>query len=205
MKSPASFEYEQKLWETGIERIAGIDEVGRGAWAGPVVAAAVVFPAFFKPDFDLFDSKLLRPRQREELSGKIERVAKFGIGVVGIPTINKLGIGQATQKAFKKAVRAIKDVNCEHFLIDAFYIRNWSKERQFAIKKGDRICASIAAASVVAKVYRDRLMRNLSLKYPIYGFESHKGYGTKRHQEAIRKFNFSSVHRKSFNLGYLVQ
>ena len=204
MKVPAGFEYETRLWKKGVSRLAGVDEVGRGAWAGPVVAAAVVFPSSFKPDYELFDSKLLLPKQREVLAEKIHRSAHVGVGVVGVPTINKIGIGRSTQKAFKKAVRALGD-DCQYYLIDAFYIRNWIRENQLPIKKGDKVCASIAAASVVAKVYRDNLMCLLAKKYPRYGFDIHKGYGTAFHQERIREYKLSGVHRKSFNLNFLLK
>jgi ribonuclease HII len=203
MKVAASFEYEKGLWRRGIKLIAGIDEVGRGAWAGPVVAAAVVFPPFFTSDFALFDSKLLSPGQREELAEKIKSTAKVGIGTVGVPTINKIGIGWATQKAFRQAVRSL-GLDCEYYLIDAFYIRYWLRDNQLPIKKGDRSCASIAAASIVAKVYRDNLMRKLAEKYPAYGFDIHKGYGTTFHQEQIRRYKLSGVHRKSFDLSFLL-
>ena len=199
MKLAASFDYERALWRGGVKAVAGIDEVGRGAWAGPVVAAAVVFPPFFEPPFELFDSKVLSPSQREELAEKIRQVAGVGIGVVGVPTINKIGIGKATQKAFKQAVKDLA-VDCENFLIDAFYIQHWVREIQTAIKHGDRYCASIAAASVVAKVYRDNLMRGLAQQSPVYGLYFHKGYGTKIHQEAIARHKLSRIHRRSFNL-----
>jgi ribonuclease HII len=204
MKFPAGFEYETKLWKKGIHRLAGIDEVGRGAWAGPIVAAAVVFPPSFNPDFEIFDSKFISSIRREALAEKIKQCAQTGIGRVGVPTINKIGIGRATQKAFKKAVRSLP-IECQYYLIDAFYIRNWVRENQSAIRKGDQYCASIAAASIVAKVYRDNLMRNLAKKYPLYGFDLHKGYGTPLHQERIKKYKFSGIHRKSFNLGYLLR
>ncbi len=203
MKSPASFDHENLLWKQGLEVVAGIDEVGRGAWAGPVVAGAVVFPKTSKIDFDLYDSKLLSPKEREKLSEKIYSTAYVGIGAVGVPTINHVGIGKATQKAFKKAVKNLP-LQPEYFLIDAFYIRNWPKKNQNPIKKGDLYCASIAAASVVAKVFRDQLMRDLHLRYPRYGFASHKGYGTAGHQQAIKEFSFSPSHRKSFDLGWLL-
>lgn len=203
MVSAANFEQESRLWKNGLNQIAGIDEVGRGAWAGPVVAGAVVFPQRYNPDYELFDSKLLSAQKREELAEKIYSVAKVGIGIIGVPTINKIGIGKATQKAFRASIRSL-DVVCDYFLIDAFYIQYWSRRNQLPIKKGDRICASIAAASIVAKVYRDNLMKNLSLKYPRYGFAKHKGYGTPAHQNAIREFKLSRIHRKSFNLAFLL-
>ena len=199
MRLAANLSYERRLWERNINHIAGIDEVGRGSWAGPVVAAAVVFPPFYKPTFKLFDSKLLSPHQREELTEKISPVANIGIGVVSVPIINRIGIGKATQKAFKRAVRALS-VGCEYYLIDAFYIRHWRRDNQLPLKGGDKICASIAAASIVAKGYRDNLMRLLAKKYPQYDFDQHKGYGTRMHQARIREYKLSSVHRKSFNL-----
>ncbi|OGY24329.1 MAG: ribonuclease HII [Candidatus Woykebacteria bacterium RBG_13_40_15] len=199
MKIKATFELERELWKKGIEAIAGIDEVGRGSWAGPVVAAAVVFPKFFKPSFNLFDSKMVTQSEREEIAKKIKEVSTVGLGVIGLDSINKLGIGKATQKAFKAAIKSL-DIEPQHYLIDAFYIRGWKKANQTAMKHGDRLCASIAAASIIAKVYRDNLMAGLDQKYPGYNFAAHKGYGTTDHQEAIRQLLFSPVHRKSFNL-----
>ncbi|MDP2720694.1 MAG: ribonuclease HII [bacterium] len=199
MKFPATFDLEKQLWEKGLNLIAGIDEVGRGAWAGPVVAAAVVFPQFFAPSFRLYDSKLLGAKEREDLATKIWQSAFVGIGIIGVPTINKSGIGKATQKAFRQAAFSLQ-VSPEHYLIDAFYISYWNRAIQTPIKSGDKICASIAAASVVAKVYRDDLMRGLAQKYPAYGLHFHKGYGTKAHQRAIARHKLSRIHRRSFNL-----
>ncbi|MEX0621695.1 MAG: ribonuclease HII [Candidatus Woykebacteria bacterium] len=199
MKIEATFDYEKVLWQDGARQIAGIDEVGRGAWAGPVVAAAVIFPSMFEPHFKIFDSKLLLPHAREELAKKIRAVGKIGIGVVQVPTIDKIGIGNATQKAFKYAVKNLV-VNCDRYLIDAFYIKNWPRDIQIALKSGDKYCASIAAASVVGKVYRDNLMKRLATRFPMYELHRHKGYGTKAHQQAIAHYKLSKIHRKSFNL-----
>jgi len=199
MKFPAGFRYEKKLWKLGYKGVVGIDEVGRGAWAGPVIAAAVAFPPFFKPTFKLFDSKLLSSRQREILSKKIRRIANIGIGVVDELTIDKIGISKASQKAFRKAVMALKNT-CDYYLIDAFYIQYWSRQNQRPVKDGDKICASIAAASIVAKVYRDNIMVGLSKNFPQYGFHLHKGYGTRLHQKKIHKHKLTNIHRKSFNL-----
>jgi ribonuclease HII len=199
MKLPARFNHEQRLWKRGIKRVTGVDEVGRGAWAGPVVAAAVVFPRFFKPPFKLYDSKLLLPSEREEISKKIRKVASVGVGVVDVGVIDKIGVGRASQKAFRRALMSLSSP-CDYYLIDAFYIRYWSKENQLPIKKGDKFCASIAAASIVAKVYRDNLMRVLAKNYPQYRFHTHKGYGTPFHQQAIRQHKLSALHRTSFNL-----
>lgn len=205
MNSPANFYFEKNLWSSNLINLAGVDEVGRGAWAGPVVAAAVVFPENIQfPEF-LYDSKLLLPRQREHLSRLIYKFARsVGIGSVGVRTINSQGISIATHKAFRSAINSLR-VNPDHILVDAFFIKHIRKDIQTPLKKGDAICASIAAASIVAKVYRDAIMKKLSKKYPEYRFGKNKGYGTAMHQRAIRKNNFSKIHRTSFNLNYLIQ
>lgn len=195
-----TLEIEQELWKKGFRFVCGVDEVGRGCFAGPVVAGAVVFP----PNCDLLegvaDSKLLKPRQREKLTEKIKKVALvWAIGEVGVSKINKYGIGKATQMAFRKAIKNLEK-NPDFVLIDAFYIKHLNRKKQSAVKNGDKICASISAASIIAKVYRDKLMKNLHKKYPKYGFAKHKGYGTKFHQQAIKKHGLSRIHRKSFNL-----
>ncbi len=146
------------------------------------------------------DSKLLKPRQRNLLAGEIKRCAiSWAVAEVGVSMINKFGIGKATQMAFRKATRLLER-NPDFVLIDAFYVKHLSRKRQKAVKNGDEICASISAASIIAKVYRDKLMRKLHRKYPQYGFSKHKGYGTRKHQEAIRKYGLSRVHRRSFDL-----
>ncbi len=201
----AHFQYEKELWKKGVEFVAGVDEVGRGSWAGPVVAAAVVFPKNINFAEELYDSKLVLPRHRERLSRLIHQYAlAIGLGVVEVPVINKLGIGKATQRAFRKAIFQLTSVP-SWILIDAFYIKHLKKDNQLPIKKGDTIAASIAAASIVAKVYRDSLMRKLGRLYPEYGFGVNKGYGTAFHQEAIRKYKLCKAHRLSFNLSYLTQ
>jgi len=199
MKFPANFDIEEQLWNSGARFVAGVDEVGRGSWAGPVVAAAVVFPPFFKPPWQLYDSKALTVKERETLSTEIQKVASIGIGEIAVPVINRLGIGKASQQAFRLAIRNLK-LTPDFYLIDAFYIRHFKKDKQLPIKKGDQIVATIAAASIVAKVFRDHLMVGLDKKYPKFGFALHKGYGTKLHQEALREHHLSVAHRKSFNL-----
>ena len=192
--------YEQKLWNAGYARVCGIDEVGRGCFAGPVVAGAVIFPKDVILPEGIADSKLLKPRQREKLELRIKNKALcWAVSEIGVRHINRFGIGKATQMAFRKALKML-DKQADFVLIDAFNIKHLNRKRQKAIKKGDRICASISAASIVAKVYRDRLMKKLARKYPKYGFARHKGYGTKFHQEAIKKYGLSRIHRKSFNL-----
>lgn len=196
---------ENELWESGYSLICGIDEVGRGCFAGPICVGAVIFPKSFKPITGLADSKLLKPRQRVKLAEEIKKQAlAWAVSEISVSHINKMGIGKATQMAFRKAVKMLSR-NPDFILIDAFYIRHLNRKRQKPVKDGDKICVSISAASIVAKVYRDKLMKKLHRKYPQYGFARHKGYGTKRHQEAIRQYGLSRLHRKSFNLEKFLQ
>ncbi len=194
---------EKSLWQKGITRIVGIDEVGRGSWAGPLVAAGVILPPDFKIPKYLADSKLLTPQRRQELDKILRKKAlAFKIAEVSHRVINKIGIGRATQIVFRKIVNSITP-RPEYCLVDAFHIKYLSSVKQKAIKHGDMTCASIAAASIIAKVYRDSLMEKMSLKFPNYGFEKHKGYGTREHQLAIRTYGFSAYHRTSYNLNFL--
>lgn len=193
-----TLDLETALWQKGYTKVCGVDEVGRGAFAGPVCVGAVIFPTSCLLLDGLADSKFLKPRAREQLELRIKGQAiSWTVAEVSVAKINKLGIGKATQTAFR---RAIKSLSPDFVLIDAFYIKHLNRKRQRAVKDGDTICASISAASIIAKVYRDRLMKKLSKIYPQYGLGKHKGYGTKKHQEAIKKFGLSRVHRKSFNL-----
>lgn len=191
---------EQKLWNLGYNYIAGLDEVGRGSFAGPVVVGAVVFSKGVSLPCGIADSKLLKPRERERLAEKIKAEAlAWAVAEIGVAKINKIGIGKATQMAFRKSIKSLNRPP-DYILIDAFYIKHLDRKRQKAVKEGDTICASISAASIIAKAYRDKLMKKLHRKYPNYGFARHKGYGTKAHQEAIKKFGLTEIHRKSFNL-----
>lgn len=191
---------EKTLWKSGFKYVCGIDEVGRGAFAGPVVAGAVVFPPNVILPKGITDSKLLTPKKREKLAEEIKKIALcWAVSEISVMHINKLGIGKATQMAFRKVVKNLRE-DPDFILIDAFYIKHLNRKKQKAIVHGDRICVSIAASSIVAKVYRDNLMRKLHEKYPEYGFCEHKGYGTKKHCEAIKKHGLSRVHRRSFNL-----
>ncbi len=195
-----TLDIETKLWDSGFNYICGLDEVGRGCFAGPVVAGAVIFPKNSSLIDGIADSKQLLSKARENLSEIIKSQAlAWSIAEVSVNVINKVGIGKATQMAFRKAVKSLEK-KADYILIDAFYINRLSRKRQKAIKKGDMICASISAASIIAKVYRDKLMKTLHKKYPQYGFAKHKGYGTKLHQEALKKYGLSRIHRKSFNL-----
>ncbi len=196
-----TLDLENSLWQKGYSAIVGIDEVGRGSWAGPLVVAGVILPKDFQIPDGLADSKLVKPNLRVELSKLINRLAvRVSITEIKPREIDKVGVGKATHIAFRKVVAELKPDFC---LIDAFYIKHFARKRQSAVKDGDKVCASIAAASIVAKVYRDDLMRKLHFQYPGYGFGKHKGYGTKMHQEAIKKYGFSKIHRLSYNMDYL--
>jgi ribonuclease HII len=200
----ATLEEEKKLWEKGFRAVCGIDEVGRGCFAGPVVVGAVIFPKDVElPTEQIADSKLLKPLQRKRTVDLIKsRALAWAVVEVGVPTINKVGIGKATQVAFRKVVKSLEK-SPDFVLMDAFYINRLPtlrRKNQKPIIKGDQISVSIAAASILAKVYRDKLMKAYHKKYPQYHFGKHKGYGTKLHQEAIRKYGLTRIHRKSFNL-----
>lgn len=198
-----TLDLENSFWFKGFNYICGIDEVGRGSWAGPLVVAGVILPKSFVIPENLADSKQVRPAMRVKLSDIIHKSAiAVGIAQIEPRRIDKHGVGQATHEAFRKVVKLLTPAP-DFCLIDAFYIKHFLKSRQRAIKNGDKICASIAAASIIAKVYRDDLMIKLDSIFPQYGFASHKGYGTKFHQEAIKKFGLSKIHRKSYNLSFL--
>lgn len=198
--SSPNLEIEKRLWKRGYHYVAGIDEVGRGAWAGPVVAAAVILPFNVSLPFGLADSKKLTVKRREELNKEIRELAvDFSFGLGSVKIIEKYGIANATQRAMRQAIRGLQNPPDFH-LIDYFEINYIKKSRQRGIKKGDAICASIAAASILAKVYRDNLMIKQGQKrdYGRYKFQNHKGYGTKEHQEAIEKYGVCKIHRVSF-------
>ncbi|MEX2028814.1 MAG: ribonuclease HII [Candidatus Curtissbacteria bacterium] len=200
-----TLEIENSLWAKGYNYIVGIDEVGRGSWAGPLVVAGVILPKNFVIPEDLADSKLVKPQARQKLSKFIQQTAvAFATAQIEPRGIDKHGVGQATHEAFRKVIKILTPVP-DFALIDAFYIKRFLRSRQQAVKDGDKICASIAAASIVAKVYRDSLMKKAHFKYPQYGFGKHKGYGTKMHQEAIKKYGFTKIHRLSYNLDFLFQ
>lgn len=200
-----TFEMEKLLWQEGIKFVAGVDEVGRGCFAGPIVASAVILPPNFSAAKRINDSKLLSPARRKELSEIIKQEAvSYALGVVSINYINKYGIGQANQLAFKKSLNKLSIIP-EYVLVDGFKIKKFFRTRQKAIIKGDRISVTIASASIIAKVYRDELMQNLPYKYNKYGFYGNKGYGTEFHREAIYKYGLSDLHRTSFNLQKFLQ
>ena len=198
--------YENELRAEGIRYIGGVDEVGRGPLAGPVSAACVVLPE----DFDVLgvdDSKKLSEKKREELFDKIrEKALAVGIGMCDNRVIDEINILEATKKAMAEAIRdadsqleekGLSPEGTEHLLIDAVSLKDVDKP-QTSIIKGDAKSLSIAAASIIAKVTRDRLMAEYHRQYPYYGFDTNKGYGTKAHYEGIDKYGITPIHRKTF-------
>lgn len=208
MANYPDFEFERKFWEKGFSAVGGIDEVGRGSLAGPVVAGCAVFSKKIIREsipVAIDDSKKLTPRQREKADRWIRSNALgWGIGEAAAGIINRLGIVKATQMAFRRAVREAQGrTGIDFLLIDAFYapyVKGLRRKNQKAIIKGDTKSVSIAAASIIAKVYRDKLMLKLSKnpKYKRYGWGRNKGYGTGEHRTAIRKFGITRLHRKDF-------
>ncbi len=199
-----TFDEENLLWKKGYKHIAGVDEVGRGCFAGPVVTAAVILPDNFTSIKPINDSKVLSPKIRKELAGVIKQQAiAFAISEVSVKVINNIGIGKSTQQSFRQAIKNLAK-RPDFILIDAFYIQHLSRKNQKPIIHGDGISISIAAASILAKVYRDELMEKLDKKYEIYDFATNKGYGTRKHREAIKKHGLCNLHRKSFDLSKFV-
>jgi len=190
-------DYFEKMYRgQGYHRVAGVDEAGRGPLAGPVVAAAVILP---KEGIGqkLFDSKQIPFRKREELYEVIlSKALSVGIGAVCQEEIDLLNILQATLKAMVLAVESLL-LSPDFILIDGNQTLHFPVPQK-PIRKGDQICNSIAAASIVAKVTRDRMMFECHQKYPQYNFAKHKGYGTKEHRKAIETFGICELHRKTF-------
>lgn len=188
--------YEKELYLKGYEYICGIDEAGRGPLCGPVVAAAVILKKGDKIE-GVNDSKKLSEKKREEIFEIIkERAVAYSVGIVDEKTIDEINILEATRLAMKKAVEGL-NIKPEYALVDA--------EKKVPINvpytpiiKGDALSESIAAASIIAKVTRDRMVIEMDKKYPEYSFAKNKGYGTKEHTEAIKKYGLCDVHRRSF-------
>jgi len=200
----APLEFETALWEQGCLRVFGIDEAGRGAWAGPVVAAAVCLPHDHADLHHLFrgvnDSKQLTPPLRESLALQVQaHTAYWAVGEASNEEIDALGIVPATMLAMRRAMDAICHDGCapDHLLLDALRW-NYHNIPFTPLIKGDSRSLSIAAASILAKVHRDHLMIALNEQYPGYSFAEHKGYGTGQHQQALDHLGPSPVHRRSF-------
>jgi ribonuclease HII len=192
-----NFSNERELWSQGIATIAGVDEVGRGAWAGPIVAAAVILnDRATKKLRGVRDSKLLSPKQREYLYEVIiEQATSYSIGSIAPDIIDTIGIGAANRQAFIAAIAGLTTPP-EMILLDGLPVPLSQPTR--SIISGDRKVYSIAAASVVAKVARDRMMVQLATTFPEYYFDQHKGYGTAAHQRALKKHGPCIIHRKSY-------
>ena len=201
MKTDPTLEFEEALWKQGFFHVAGIDEAGRGCWAGPVTAGAVILPA----DAEMLsvlkgarDSKMMTPAERERMYSVItEHALTWAVGEADNAEIDCFGILNATKNAMKRAVAAL-DPEPVHLLIDYVRLHDVTIP-QTGIKHGDAVSLSIACASILAKVTRDRWMTETAARlYPEYGFDRHKGYGTKQHQAALAEYGPCPLHRLSF-------
>ena len=191
------YKYEKELYKQGINIIAGVDEVGRGPLIGPVVAACVVLPKKFKLE-GLNDSKKLSEKNRDKYYDYIkEHALAYGVGIISPERIDEINIYEATKEAMKQAINETnKQLKLEHVLIDAMKLD--IDIPTTSIIKGDAKSISIAAASVIAKVTRDRMMYELDEQYPQYGFKNHKGYPTKKHLEALSQYGLINGYRKTY-------
>jgi ribonuclease HII len=191
----ATFELEANEMKLGRVPVAGIDEAGRGPWAGPVVAAAVILDERAIPE-GIADSKALDPEAREHLYARIVATSMVGVGIADVDRIDRDNILNATLWAMAEATRALA-IKPRLALVDGNRSPRLACETRTLVK-GDALCLSIAAASIIAKVTRDRLMVELSRSWPEYGFERHKGYGTPEHRIALDRHGATPLHRRSF-------
>ncbi len=203
MKTEPDLIQEGLWWSQGLVRVAGVDEAGRGPWAGPVVAGAVVLPpdpAVARALAGVRDSKQLSPHQRERLFGVIKSLAvSWAAGVVSCQEIDRLGILPATRLAMRQAIDGLNALGGapQALLVDAVRLPAIPLPQRSLIH-GDALSLSIAAASIIAKVTRDQLMREMDGQYPGYGFARHKGYGTAQHAQALNELGPCPIHRRSF-------
>jgi ribonuclease HII len=189
--------FECEAWTRGFRRIAGLDEVGCGPLAGPVVAAAVILPRRCRTLIGLRDSKRLSEKQRENFFELIRDVAfGFGVGIVDAKIIDTVNIRQAARRAMEQALCQLSPPP-DFLILDAIRLPNVTIEQRMVIK-GDGLCMSVAAASVLAKVTRDRLMVEAHRSFPEYGFQEHKGYATAEHLRCLRRYGPCVLHRRSF-------
>jgi ribonuclease HII len=190
------YKYENELYDEGYENICGVDEAGRGPLAGPVVVAACILPPFLKID-GINDSKKLTEKKREALYKIIVKNAlAYSVVFISEKDVDELNIYQATKKGMLKAIEDIK-VKPDYVLIDAMPLGELEIEH-LSLIHGDALSASVAAASILAKVSRDHYMEKMDFKYPNYGFKKHKGYGTKEHLLALEKYGPCKIHRKTY-------
>jgi ribonuclease HII len=187
--------YEAALWAQGFARIAGVDEAGRGALAGPLVAAAVILPAEFDAT-GIRDSKLLTAKQRDEQFARITASCSVAVAKAQAPVLDRRGLHRSNIALLRRAARAL-DPEPDYALTDGFPVPRMPCPA-LSIKKGDVVSASVAAASIVAKVTRDRIMLRLDRRFPAFGFAHNKGYGTPEHWDALEAHGPSPVHRLSF-------
>ena len=190
--------YEDRLRQKGFRLIAGADESGRGALAGPLVAAAVILPEqFFLPG--LKDCKLLSPDRRKEFYGKIvEQAVSWQTAIIEPAIIDNIGLHKANISALVQALSEL-DRRPQYILTDGFSVANLIAEPHLSLIKGDNLCLSVAAASIISKVTRDRIMERYHRQYPCYGFREHKGYGTFEHRRKIEEYGPCPIHRRSFS------
>ncbi len=199
-----TFDLEQKFWQVGKVRVAGLDEVGRGALAGPVVAAACVFPPGIDVPDLLSDSKRLTRRQRERIAEWIRlHATTWALGAASHREIDRYGIVWATVLAMRRALARLGPV--DHVLYDGRELPSFPSANSTAVVDGDCLCASIAAASILAKVTRDRMMERLARFFPGYGWEDNAAYGTPAHRQAIARLGLTPLHRRSFRIVPSVQ
>lgn len=200
-KPSPDLRYEQALWRNGAQHVAGLDEVGRGAWAGPVVAAAVILPL---DRLDLLerlngvrDSKVMTARQRRQWAERIRRISlAVGVGSASALEVDTAGLIEATRRAMGRALASLS-LTPDHLLIDHIALPG-SPLPQTPLTHGDASVLSIAASSVIAKVTRDAIMNHMSYAYPGYGFEEHVGYGTVGHRRALERLGACPIHRLSY-------
>ena len=195
---PHPLDYERPFWDRGLSHVAGVDEVGRGPIAGPVVAAAVILAEGVSID-GAADSKVLTPETRAEIAEEIHaRAAAVALGAASVTEIDRINILRATTRAMRRALKRLP-VKPDHVVVDGLPVRGLGWEHD-AVIGGDGLVHSVACASIVAKVCRDRLMTRLAARYPGYGWERNKGYATRRHKEAVRDAGLTPHHRTTFGL-----
>ena len=201
VKVTPTLAFETKFWQQGFPLVAGVDEAGRGAWAGPVCAGAVILPAdriLLRDLSGVRDSKLLSPQQREAAGTEIRRLSTaWGVGYASSVEIDSLGIVPATKLAMRRAIQQCLPMP-QALLIDAVRLTDVFSLPQSSMVRGDQLSLSIAAASILAKTCRDAWMKSIDQRFPVYGFARHKGYGTGFHRERLTQFGPCSIHRMSF-------